>query len=134
QGGHGELCAGPLKGLIRSLETFGFHLATLDLRQNADVHERVVAELLRVAGVEENYLGLPETGRAALLREELAGPRLLFSPFATYTDETQDELAVVRAAAEAHGRYGPGCINAYIISKAESISDLLEVYILLKEA
>jgi len=134
QGGHGELCAGPLQGLIRSIETFGFHLATLDLRQNADVHERVVAELLREAGVEENYLGLSETGRAAVLWQELAGPRPLFSPFATYSEETQGELAVVRAAAEAHERYGPGCINAYIISKAESISDLLEVYILLKEA
>jgi phosphoenolpyruvate carboxylase len=134
QQGHGELCGGPLQGLIRSIETFGFHLATLDLRQNADVHERVVAELLKAAGVEEHYLGLSETGRAALLREELAGPRLLFSPFAAYSEETQSELAVVRAAAEAHDRYGPGCINAYIISKAESISDLLEVYILLKEA
>lgn len=134
EGGHCELCAGPLNALIRSVETFGFHLATLDLRQNADVHERVVAELLKLAGVEENYLGLSETGRVAVLRAELASPRVLASPFVEYSGETISELAIARAAAEAHFRYGPGCINAYIISKAESISDLLEVYILLKEA
>ena len=73
---------GPLGRLIRAVETFGFHLATLDLRQNADVHERVVAELLKVAGVEPDYLALSETGRVALLRAELAGTRLLASPFA----------------------------------------------------
>ena len=134
QGGHAELSAGPLDALIRSVETFGFHLATLDMRQNADVHERVVAELLKAAGVEDNYLSMSEAGRVAVLRAELGSPRLLASPFATYSDETSSELAIVRAAADAHSRYGPGCINAYIISKAASISDLLEVYILLKEA
>ena len=132
-GGHKEQRAGPLNALIRSLETFGFHLATLDMRQNADVHERVVAELLQVAGVEDNYLSLSEVGRVALLRRELSSPRPLSSPFATYSDETRSELAVVQAAREAHERYGPRCINAYIISKADSVSDLLEVYTLLKE-
>jgi phosphoenolpyruvate carboxylase len=134
KGGHEELRAGSLKSLIRSVETFGFHLAELDMRQNADVHERVVADLLGAAGVEANYLDLSETGRIALLRSELASPRLLSSPLATYSEETQSELAVIRAIAEAHARYGPSCISAYIISKANSISDLLEVYTLLKEA
>ncbi|GAA4006244.1 phosphoenolpyruvate carboxylase [Sphingomonas humi] len=134
QGSHLELSAGALDALIRGVDTFGFHLATLDMRQNADVHERVVAELLKTAGVEDSYLGLSEAGRVAVLRAELANPRLLASPFATYSDETSSELAIVRAAAEAHSRFGPGCINAYIISKAASVSDLLEVYILLKEA
>ena len=132
-GGHKEQRAGPLNALIRSLETFGFHLATLDMRQNADVHERVVAELLQVAGVKDNYLSLSEAGRVALLRRELSSPRPLSSPFATYSDETRNELAVVRAARAAHELYGPRCINAYIISKADSVSDLLEVYTLLKE-
>ncbi len=125
---------GSLRHLIRAVETFGFHLAALDLRQNADVHERVVAELLEQAGVAGDYASLPEAERAALLRGELAGPRLLASPFAEYSDETRAQLAIVRAAAEAHARYGPGSIATYIISKAESISDLLEVQILLKEA
>jgi phosphoenolpyruvate carboxylase len=134
QGGHGEQCAGPLRVLIRSVETFGFHLATLDLRQNADVHERVVAELLKAAGVEKDYRNLSEEDRIAFLRRELASSRLLTSPYASYSDETTRELAIVRAAAEAHARYGRACINAYIISKAQGVSDLLEVYILLKEA
>ncbi len=110
-----------------------FILRTLDMRQNADVHERVVAELLKVAGVESDYLGLSETGRVALLRQELVNVRPLSSPFATYSDETRKELDVVRAAREAYDLYGPGCVNAYIISKANSVSDLLEVYTLLKE-
>jgi phosphoenolpyruvate carboxylase len=125
---------GALGRLIRAVETFGFHLATLDLRQNADVHERVVAELLKVAGVEDDYLALSEAGRVSLLRSELAGGRLLHNPYAIYSDETRSELDIVYAAAEAHRKYGPASITAYIISKAESVSDLLEVNILLKEA
>ncbi|MDP9414258.1 MAG: phosphoenolpyruvate carboxylase [Pseudomonadota bacterium] len=135
QGGDGILAgSGPLSRLIRAVETFGFHLATLDLRQNADVHERVVAELLQVAGVEPDYRSLAEGERVALLRRELQGPRLLNTPFAEYSEETKSELEIVRAAAEAHSRYGPAAITTYVISKAESISDLLEVNILLKEA
>jgi phosphoenolpyruvate carboxylase len=126
--------SGALGRLIRAVETFGFHLATLDLRQNADVHERVVAELLKVAGVEDDYLALSEAGRVALLRGELAGGRLLHNPYAEYSDETRSELEIVRAAAQAHASYGPDCITTYLISKAESVSDLLEVNILLKEA
>ena len=135
KGGGGLLASGGALGrLIRSVETFGFHLATLDLRQNADVHERVVADLLKAAGVEADYIGLDEAARVALLRRELSSGRLLSSPYAEYADETRSELAIVHAAAEAHARYGPQSITTYIISKAESVSDLLEVNILLKEA
>ena len=126
--------AGALTRLIRAVETFGFHLATLDLRQNADVHARVVGELLNVSGVTADYGKLGEAARVELLRRELASERLLASPYATYSDETLSELAIVRAAAEAHRLYGSGCITTYIISKCESVSDLLEVNILLKEA
>ena len=125
---------GALSRLIRAIDTFGFHLATLDLRQNADVHERVVAELLASAGVEADYRALDEAGRQALLRRELATARPLSSPWGAYSDETLSELAIVRAAADAHARYGPGCIAIYNISKSESVSDMLEVHILLKEA
>jgi phosphoenolpyruvate carboxylase len=125
---------GALARLIRAVETFGFHLAALDLRQNSDVHARVVGELLQVAGVEPNYQALDEAARVELLRRELAGERLLASPFASYSAETQSELAIVRAAAQAHELYGPACISTYIVSKCDSVSDLLEVNILLKEA
>jgi phosphoenolpyruvate carboxylase len=125
---------GALARLSRAVETFGFHLATLDLRQNADVHARVVAELFKVAGVSADYAELDEEARVLVLRRELSSERLLASPYASYSPETLSELDIVRAAAEAHRRYGRGCITTYIVSKCESVSDLLEVNILLKEA
>ncbi len=135
EGGAGLLATGGALGrLIRAVETFGFHLATLDLRQNSDVHARVVADLLKVAGVAADYLALDEAARVELLCTELASERLLASPFATYAEETQSELAIVRAAAAAHRMYGPDAITTYIISKCESVSDMLEVNVLLKEA
>ncbi|HKR16442.1 phosphoenolpyruvate carboxylase [Rhizorhapis sp.] len=132
--GDGALATGGALGrLIRAVETFGFHLATLDLRQNSDVHERVVAELMKIAGVEADYGALDEFARIALLRKELSTNRPLGSRFAEYSEETSSELEIINAAAEAHRIYGPQSITAYNISKAESVSDLLEVNILLKE-
>ena len=134
-GGNGLLAGhSSLKRLIRSVETFGFHLATLDLRQNSAVHERVVSELLRTAGVEQDYATLEEEQRVELLRRELASERLLSSPFVDYSDETRSELAIMAAAAAAHARFGPQCIQYYVISMARQVSDLLEAYLLLKEA
>ncbi|MDB5683604.1 MAG: phosphoenolpyruvate carboxylase [Sphingomonas bacterium] len=134
-GGNGGLGGdGAVGRLIRAVETFGFHLATLDMRQNADVHERVIAELLKVAGVEPDYRALDEQARIDLLRRELASARLLSIPYADYSEETASELAIVHAAAAAHARYGPECITTYNISKAESVSDMLEVHMLLREA
>lgn len=130
----GDLEGGALDRLIRAVEIFGFHLATLDLRQNAEVHERVVGELLRCAHADHDYSELPESERIFTLRRELSTPRLLANPYATYSEETAAQLAMVRAAADAHRKYGPGSITTYVISKADSVSDLLEVQVLLKEA
>jgi phosphoenolpyruvate carboxylase len=132
--GLGNLEGGALRRLIRSVETFGFHLATLDLRQNAEVHERVVGELLKCAHVDHDYAALPESERVFTLRRELSTPRLLANPYAAYSDETAAQLAIVRAAADAHRIYGRESITTYVISKAASVSDLLEVHVLLKEA
>ena len=133
--GAGLLASGGALGrLIRQVEACGFHLATVDLRQNSDVHARVVAELLRLAGVEADYAAQDEEARIALLRRELASPRVLFSPYASYSDETQSELAIAREAYAAQQRYGAACITTWIISKCDSVSDLLEVNVLLKEA
>ena len=133
EGGDTLASGGALGRLIRAVETFGFHLATLDLRQNSAVHERVVAELLKVAGVADDYLAMDEDARIALLRRELGNARPLASPFASYSDETTSELAIVRAAADAHARYGAAAIRQYIVSMAKSVSDLLEINLLLKE-
>ncbi|MET4663599.1 phosphoenolpyruvate carboxylase [Sphingomonas sp. PvP056] len=133
-GGGGTLSSGGALGrLIRAVETFGFHLATLDLRQNSAVLERVVAELLKVAGVEDDYLAMNESQRVSLLRHELSNARPLGSAFAEYSDETKSELAILRAAATAHATYGTACIVQHIVSMAQSVSDLLELNVLLKE-
>ena len=124
---------GPLARLIRAVDVFGFHLATLDLRQNSAVHARVAAELLRTAGVVEDYAKLDEDARCDLLIRELSHGRLLASPFATYSEETRKELETLAAAAEVKKLYGPVSIRNYIISNTQSVSDLLEVYLLLKE-
>ncbi|NJC34980.1 phosphoenolpyruvate carboxylase [Sphingomonas jejuensis] len=125
---------GALGRLIRAVDTFGFHLATLDMRQNSAVHERTVAELLKAAGVCDDYLALDEDARVAILRPEIASPRPLTVPEHDYGDETAGELAIFRAAAETRKRYGAACIAHSIVSMAKSVSDLLEVTLLLKEA
>jgi phosphoenolpyruvate carboxylase len=124
---------GPLAELSRAADVFGFHLATLDLRQNSAVHARVVGELLKGAGVCADYEALDEPERRTLLAGELGHGRLLYSPFADYSDETRREYAVLQAAADARRRFGPDAIKAYIVSNTQAVSDLLEVYVLLKE-
>ncbi|NJD88621.1 MAG: phosphoenolpyruvate carboxylase [Betaproteobacteria bacterium] len=128
------LADGRLRHLRRAVRTFGFHLATVDLRQNAEVHEQVIAELLREARATPDYLALDEAARQALLAAELATPRPLRSPFAAYSELARGELAIVEQAARVHATLGPDSIRQYVISKTESVSDLLEVAVLLKEA
>jgi len=122
-----------LAHLIATVDVFGFHMATLDLRQNSDVHARVVGDLLRIAGVCADYAALDEDARLELLARELAAPRLLFSPYETYAPETLKERAILTAAAEALARFGPDAIRTHVVSKTDAASDLLEVYLLLKE-
>jgi len=131
--GASQLAAGRLLPLLRAVEVFGFHLAVLDLRQNADVHEAVVGELLARAGVAGDYTAMAEAERVRLLAGELAGPRLLHSRHLAYTERTSAELAIVRVVADIHRRFGPAALPNYVISKCASVSDLLEVAILLKE-
>lgn len=133
-GGKDFASSNALDRLIRAVRTFGFHLATLDLRQNSSVHERVVSELLKSAGVEADYLALDEDARIAALRAELRGNRPLRTPWWDYSEEAQSELAIIDAVARAHESFGSGCVTQYIVSMAESVSDLLEVFVLLREA
>jgi phosphoenolpyruvate carboxylase len=128
------LARGRLRSLRRAVDVFGFHLAGVDLRQNSDVHERAVAELLEVASPGTGYLQLAEPQRVEALLTELATARPLTSPFVAYAPETAAELAILNAAAEAHRRYGTAAIPNYVISKSDSPSDVLEVALLLKEA
>ncbi|GAB1394203.1 phosphoenolpyruvate carboxylase [Rhodocyclaceae bacterium] len=127
------LARGRLRRLRRAVELFGFHLAPLDLRQNSDVHARVVHELFETARPGTEYEKRSEEGRIALLLAELATPRLLASPYFAYSEETAGELAIFHAAREMHQRYGKQAIQNVIISKNEGVSDILEVALLLKE-
>ena len=127
------LTRGRLHRTMRAVDCFGFHLASIDLRQNSAVHERTVAELLEAIAPGTDYLSLDEAGRCAVLGRELDTPRPLVSPFLAYSDETRSELAVFRGAKDAQARYGDRIIHTAIISMATSVSDLLELAVLLKE-
>ena len=129
----GALVRPRLASLLRASEVFGFHLATLDMRQTSDVHERVLTELFACARVEADYGSLDEAGKVRLLLAELARPGLLTSPYIEYSDETNSELGVLRTAREIRARYGAKAIRNYIISHTEDVSDLLEVFLLQKE-
>jgi phosphoenolpyruvate carboxylase len=122
-----------LASLRRTVEVFGFHLCGLDMRQNAAVHEEVVADLLAWAGVTDRYRALDEATRVGLLVEELRVRRPLAAPDAALAPRTLDELAVLRAAAGAVRRFGPEAVPHYVVSMCRSVSDVLEAALLLKE-
>ena len=128
------LARGRLRSLRRAVDAFGFHLASIDLRQNSEVHERVVGELLEVARPDTNYTALGENARIAVLIEELATARPLASPYVHYGEETRSELEILRAAREAQEHYGQESVPTCIISQTNGVSDILEAAVLLKEA
>ncbi|MBP7915314.1 MAG: phosphoenolpyruvate carboxylase [Vitreoscilla sp.] len=131
---HAQALVAPrLAPLQRAVQVFGFHLATVDLRQSSDQHELVVAELLRVARIEPDYAALPEAERQAVLLRLLDDARSLRVRGAGYSALAQGELAIFEAAADSLVRYGRDSIRHYIISHTETVSDLLEVLLLQKE-
>jgi phosphoenolpyruvate carboxylase len=119
--------------VLRRIATFGAHLCELDMRQNAAVHEMVVADLLRAAGVCDDYATLDERNRIAVLESELISDRSLWSTTAGYDDLTRSEMAILREAAAAVSRLGSRAVPHYVISMATSLSDVLEVALLLRE-
>ena len=135
---HGQsLMAQRLQPLARAVQVFGFHLATVDLRQSSDKHEAVVAELLAVARVEPDYAALDEGAKRELLLRLLNDARPLRvvdrASGSTYSAHTDSELAIFEAARLARARFGKQAIRHYIISHTEAVSDLLEVLLLQKE-
>jgi len=120
--------------LIKAVETFGFHLASIDLRQSSDVHEAVIRELFIKAGEDFSYAELDEAEKVKALLAELKQPRLLYSPFQDYSALVESEIGVFRRAREVRQKFGPRAVRQYIISHTETLSDLLEVALLQKEA
>ena len=127
------LAAQRLDPLIRAVEVFGFHLATVDLRQSSDQHEKVVGELLATARIEKDYASLDETSKRTVLVKLLNDARPLRIPGANYSDHAQSELSIFEEARLARTTYGTEAIRHYIISHTETVSDLLEVLLLQKE-
>ncbi|HVE54215.1 MAG TPA: phosphoenolpyruvate carboxylase [Ramlibacter sp.] len=131
---HGAALVQPrLRPLIRAVEVFGFHLATVDLRQNSEQHEEVVAELLAAARITPDYRALDEAARQQVLLRLLDDARPLRVLDAQYGELARKELAIFEAAQRLVRRYGRPAIRHYIISHTEAVSDLLEVLLLHKE-
>ena len=122
-----------LHGLIRAVEVFGFHLATVDLRQSSDMHEAVLAELLNIASIEKDYSSLSEQKKRELLLSLLKDPRPLTVIGHSYSEFLVSEIAIFKMAKKMCALFGKDAIRHYIISHTENVSDLLEVLLLQKE-
>ena len=124
---------GRLRKLRRAVDCFGFHLSTVDLRQNSQVHGRVIGELLEAAYPGTNYETLSEDEKITILTAELTTARPLMSAHLVYSEETQKEMTIFRVAADLISTFGSRAIENMIISKGETVSDLLELALLNKE-
>jgi phosphoenolpyruvate carboxylase len=131
--GAASVAAQRLARLRGTVAVFGFHLASLDLRQSSDIHANTVAELLNVAGIERHYERLGEAERVSLLRRLLGEARPVWLPQHAYGAATERELAILRAARDARDRFGSAAVEHIIISHTETVSDLLEVWLLQRE-
>lgn len=127
------LVAQRLQPLIRAVAVFGFHLASVDLRQSSDQHEAVLTELLTTARITPNYAQLDEATKCTLLLRLLCDARPLRVLGADYSTLTLSEIGVFETARQMRAQFGAQAIRHYIISHTETVSDLLEVLLLQKE-
>ncbi|MGT2682411.1 phosphoenolpyruvate carboxylase [Streptococcus porci] len=129
-----NLVKGDLAELLEAVRIFGFYLASIDMRQDSSVQEACVAELLKSANIEDDYSSLSEESKCALLLKELTeDPRLLSATNVEKSELLQKELAIYQAARELKDKLGEEIIKQHIISHTESVSDMLELAIMLKE-
>jgi phosphoenolpyruvate carboxylase len=126
------LARGRMADLRRAAEVFGFHLAPLDMRQHSGVHEQVVSELLASEGVD--YVSLDELARRTTLVAALQSGKLRAPSLDGFSETAQGELRLMQAAAQIHDRFGRAALPNYIISKADAVSDLLEVALMVQQA
>lgn len=122
-----------IQKLIRQAELFGFHTATLDIRQHSQEHENAMAEILRKMNVTQDYAQLSEDEKIELLNNLLNDPRPLTTPYQEYSDSTEECLEVYRTVFRAQQEFGVKCISSYLISMSEGASDILEVMVFAKE-
>ena len=122
-----------IRKVIRQVEMFGFHLATLDIRNHSGEHETAVHEILKAVHVTDDYAALSEEEKQKVLCEVLNDPRPLLLFDGGYSKATQEMLKVFRMIKSAHEEFGKRAIEVYLISMTQSPSDLLEVLVLAKE-
>ena len=134
ENGSEPITRGRLRLLQRAVTCFGFHLASLDTRQNSDVLETVLAELLELAKPPARYSDLDEDGRIEILRRELRNHRRLADADGHRSAVAETELAIFRAAREGMAAHGPEALSTAIVSNTRSASDILGLAVLLKES
>jgi phosphoenolpyruvate carboxylase len=127
------LARGRLANLRRAAEVFGFHLAPLDMRQHSAIHEQTVSELLAHGTSITNYAELDETARRQVLLSILQAGKPLIVDLGQYSDVVQSELRIMQAAADIHQRFGRAALPNHIISKADAVSDMLELALMLQQ-
>ncbi|QGQ45034.1 phosphoenolpyruvate carboxylase [Metabacillus sediminilitoris] len=123
-----------LEKLIRQVQIFGFHLATLDIRNHSGEHEAAITEILRKVKVTDDYSLLSEEEKIKTLENVLRDPRPVLLLNEDYSKETQQMLQVFTMIKKAHETFGKKSILVYLVSMTEAASDLLEVLVLAKEA
>lgn len=129
-----SLISGDFVELLQAVEIFGFYLASIDMRQDSSVYEACVAELLKSAGIHSRYSELSEEEKCDLLLKELEeDPRILSATHAEKSELLAKELAIFKTARVLKDKLGDNVIRQTIISHATSLSDMLELAILLKE-
>lgn len=134
--GAARLVHADLDPVIRHVEVFGFHLASLDVRQNSVFHDTALEQLLQTAGEswERPFAEWPEETRVSFLRSELARSR----PFAHASDESGREaeqvVSCLRVLARHHAEHGRAGLGSLIVSMTRQTSDLLCVFVLAREA
>ena len=129
------LVTGEFEELLNVVKIFGFYLASIDMRQDSSVYEASVAELLRSANIEKDYSSLSEEEKCELLLKQLKeDPRpLSINDENKQSEELRKELAIFRTARKLKDKLGDNVIKQNIISHTTSVSDLLELAIMLKE-
>ncbi len=129
----GELIAdGVLAKLMRNVAAFGFHLAKMDVREHAERHHEVMAQLYQRLDVD--YAGMTRQQRTSVLSAELAGKRPLSSPTSNLAGRAATTFGAFGAIRLAHERFGPEVIDSYIISMTTGIDDVLAGAVLAREA
>ncbi len=133
--GAGFVAADALRDLVRQVEVFGFHFAVLDVREHADVHRSAIAEIMGDLGVQEDYAGLQEAERLAILAREIADRRPLIPlDISGFSAPTREVVETFRTMHDLLRGPHPGAIGSYIVSGTSGPDDLLEVLLLMKEA